>query len=43
MDVSVSKDEANNQKWKDIYRLTDRASVFAHPAFEPGRTVRYLC
>ncbi|KAE9549055.1 hypothetical protein FO519_007739 [Halicephalobus sp. NKZ332] len=37
MDSPTSKDEVLNERWKDVYRLTDRESVFAHPAFEPGR------
>uniref|UniRef100_A0AC34G2E7 NEDD8-activating enzyme E1 catalytic subunit n=1 Tax=Panagrolaimus sp. ES5 TaxID=591445 RepID=A0AC34G2E7_9BILA len=36
-DISVSSDEAFNEKWKHIRRLTDRESAFAHSAFEPGK------
>ena len=39
MGSPTSKDEVLNERWKDIYRLTDRGSVFAHPAFEAGREV----
>ncbi|VBB25592.1 unnamed protein product [Acanthocheilonema viteae] len=32
----VSFDKFRNERWRDLRRLTDGKSVFAHPAFEPG-------
>lgn len=35
----VSVDKFRNERWRDLRRLTDGKSVFAHPAFEPGMQV----
>uniref|UniRef100_A0A0R3RQX8 NEDD8-activating enzyme E1 catalytic subunit n=1 Tax=Elaeophora elaphi TaxID=1147741 RepID=A0A0R3RQX8_9BILA len=32
----VSVDKFRNERWRDLRRLTDGKSAFAHPAFEPG-------
>lgn len=34
--MSISVDNTANERWRDLRRLTDRPSVFAHPQFEPG-------
>lgn len=35
----VSIDKFRNERWRDLRRLTDGKSAFAHPAFEPGMQV----
>lgn len=32
----ISVDSYANDQWRDLRRLTERASSFAHPAFTPG-------
>ncbi|VDN83916.1 unnamed protein product [Brugia pahangi] len=32
----LSVDKFRNERWRDLRRLTDGKSAFAHPAFEPG-------
>lgn len=34
--MSISIDKTADERWRDLRRLTDRSSEFAHPEFNPG-------
>lgn len=39
--MSISVDKTADERWKDLRKLTDRPSVFAHPEFNAGVEVLF--